>query len=550
MDSPRSASQSCAFRLNRPSLYLASFVVAVSLASLAYCYHAGIHNLHYDGVAHLNIARRIFDHVTPKYSHLGTIWLPLQHLLLLPLVQSDLLWSAGLAGSLISVLSFWLATYYLFRLGKSVFKEQWASLLATLAFVLNPNLLYLQTTALGEMLYVALFLGFIFFLERVTHSPSSSAVYCLATFAALASLSRYDGWILVIWGGIVLLWIDLRRQSRVSAFLPMLGRYLVVAPWGGILWLIYNKRAFGDPLSFLKGEYSTKARIGQIIAESGMSHYPPQHSIWNASLYYLDAVLFTSGLALLVLGSLGFLLYSLKNFKDSKFLASGFLFLFPPIFYVYHLFTGSGIIYVPSQPPFGVLNVRYTAIFLPALCFFLPASALAISEMSNRVAKFFMVRRESPHWISGRQRLLVCLLTLSYIGLQYLWQLRNGGQGVVFYQEAYVNGFERKKTSYDAAEYFGQNYDGRRILMDLSHHGIISQRALIPLVHFLSDTNPGRFEAAVSQPSAWVNWVVVQPGDAVWRFSLNFDDLKKHFDLVFETEGLLEQPLKIYRKRD
>ena len=45
-------------------------------------------NLDYgDAMAHLTIAQRITDSRAPGLSQLGTVWLPLPHLLLLPLVQ-------------------------------------------------------------------------------------------------------------------------------------------------------------------------------------------------------------------------------------------------------------------------------------------------------------------------------------------------------------------------------------------------------------------------------------------------------------------------------
>ena len=99
------------------------------------------------------------DHPVPHYSHLGTVWLPLQHLLLLPFVQNDFLWSTGLAGSIVSALAFCAACYCLFELSRLLHGSEWAGVLSAAAFVVNPNILYLQSTPLGEMLYIALFLA-------------------------------------------------------------------------------------------------------------------------------------------------------------------------------------------------------------------------------------------------------------------------------------------------------------------------------------------------------------------------------------------------------
>ena len=49
-----------------------------------------------DADAHLKIARRIVDSQTPGYEQIGTVWLPLLHLLMLPLVRVD---ACGATGS-------------------------------------------------------------------------------------------------------------------------------------------------------------------------------------------------------------------------------------------------------------------------------------------------------------------------------------------------------------------------------------------------------------------------------------------------------------------
>jgi hypothetical protein len=55
--------------------------------------------LYGDAVAHLHIARRIFDSLNPGFRQLGSVWLPLPHLLLLPFVQKMSWWQTGMAGA-------------------------------------------------------------------------------------------------------------------------------------------------------------------------------------------------------------------------------------------------------------------------------------------------------------------------------------------------------------------------------------------------------------------------------------------------------------------
>src|SRR5579875_2932540 len=53
-----------------------------------------------DAQAHINISRNLLDSRTPGYDQLGTVWLPLLHVISLPFVRSIWLWSTGLAGTI------------------------------------------------------------------------------------------------------------------------------------------------------------------------------------------------------------------------------------------------------------------------------------------------------------------------------------------------------------------------------------------------------------------------------------------------------------------
>ena len=106
-----------------------------------------------DAVAHLHIARRVFDSRTPRFSQLGSVWLPLPHILLIPFVQNYYWWVTGLAGILPSALAYIASCAGLYRLARRWLNPA-ASALALVFFALNPNLLYLETTAMTEPLFL------------------------------------------------------------------------------------------------------------------------------------------------------------------------------------------------------------------------------------------------------------------------------------------------------------------------------------------------------------------------------------------------------------
>ena len=72
--------------------------------------------LYGDAVAHINIARRVFDSRTPGLLQLGTVWLPLPHLLMIPFLLSDGWWRSGIGGSIPSLIAFVLGAAGIFRL--------------------------------------------------------------------------------------------------------------------------------------------------------------------------------------------------------------------------------------------------------------------------------------------------------------------------------------------------------------------------------------------------------------------------------------------------
>ncbi len=63
---------------------VAIVILAVAGASLRIFYALRLTNLYGDGIAHMEGARRIFDSLTPGMEEIGSVWLPLYHLVCAP----------------------------------------------------------------------------------------------------------------------------------------------------------------------------------------------------------------------------------------------------------------------------------------------------------------------------------------------------------------------------------------------------------------------------------------------------------------------------------
>src|ERR1017187_3356958 len=90
--------------------------IFVSIFSFLFYNRHGDVLLYGDAVAHINIARRVFDSKTPGLLQLGTVWLPLPHLLIMPFIISMRMWQSGTGGSIPSMAGFVLGVLGIFRL--------------------------------------------------------------------------------------------------------------------------------------------------------------------------------------------------------------------------------------------------------------------------------------------------------------------------------------------------------------------------------------------------------------------------------------------------
>src|SRR5579864_554247 len=150
----------------RDIFLVAQIATAISVISFFHHLQHGDLLLYGDAVAHINIARRVFDSRYPGLLQLGTVWLPLPHLLMVPLVAVNSWWRTGAAASIPSMAAYVLSVLGIFRLSRRAmvsvgFSSTTAKLTACFAaaiYGLNPNLLYLQATAMTEALYLALFI--------------------------------------------------------------------------------------------------------------------------------------------------------------------------------------------------------------------------------------------------------------------------------------------------------------------------------------------------------------------------------------------------------
>src|SRR5437879_13128527 len=137
---------------------VAQLAAAISIASFFYYLRHGDVLLYGDAVAHINIARRVFDSRTPGLLQLGTVWLPLPHLLMMPFLISDEMWRRGVGGSLPSMAAYVFGVVGMFRLMRGVLARagepdgaaRVAGWTAAAIYGANPNSICMLSTGMAE----------------------------------------------------------------------------------------------------------------------------------------------------------------------------------------------------------------------------------------------------------------------------------------------------------------------------------------------------------------------------------------------------------------
>lgn len=310
-----------------------------------------------DAESHLDIARRVIDSRTPGWPQLGTTWLPLPHLLMLPLVRNGWLWQTGLAGGIVSAFCMTLAATFLFTAMRRVFASSLAGWAAAAVFLLNPNTLYLGSIPMTEAAFFASLFGVLYFSTRFADTEGWGALIGLGIAAYAGTLTRYEMWFLLPFIAVYVALIGGARRWWAA------GSFCILAGAGPMLWLWHNWWYFDDALYFYRGPWSA-------LAIQGNLPYPGKDDWRLAAQYFLEAGKWIAGWPALIVGAAGLIAAAVRRaFWPLLLLA------LPPVFYIWSIHSKGLPVFVPNLEPHGWYNTRYAMAFLPLIA--LGAAALA-----------------------------------------------------------------------------------------------------------------------------------------------------------------------------
>jgi len=432
---------------------------------------------------------------------------------MLPFVVHDSLWRSGLAGAIPNAVCFVLAAVFLFAAMRRVFATP-AAWCAIGLFVLNPNALYLQSIPMTEAVFFATLMGVLFFSCRYRESQHLGDLNGTALMCLLATMTRYEGWILLPAAGLQILFLE-----RRDGYLRALGRFALfagIASAGIFWWLFYNWYLSGNALDFFNGPNSAMA------IQKGQPY--PGHGNWlEAIQYFFTAANLVNGWPLLLIGGAG-ILAALRQRTYWPMLLLGLW----PFFMVWSMHSSSQPIHIPTLPPFSWYNTRYALAMLPLLA----AGGGALMSLFKG---------------EGRAAYLIVVLGAGF------WLLHADHENWITWKESEQNSLARRPWTFAAAEYLRNH--ARPTDTFFSTFGDISGVFREAGIHFKRtltwDDNP-EWQAAANRPDLflWEDWAIAQRGDAVDQTVRRARDLGVKYDLVTEIIVPGATPIEIYRRHE
>ncbi len=508
------------YRINPWLIALLMLTIGVSLFSTWYSFQHHDILLYGDAYSHMLIARSVIDSISPGFGQLGGEWLPLPQLLMVPLIWNNFLWQTGLAGSIPSMIGYVITTTFLFLAAKRLTKSDLASFAGALIFVLNPNVVYLQTTPLSECVcFATIAMTGYFFL---VWAQEDHIVYLvLAGIAAFfATVTRFDGWALSVSLFVLAALIECIRRhhwKQIEATLLLIG---LLGSLGIILWFVWNKVIFGDPLHFLHSVYSSQSQTHTNFAQSATVH-----NVWESIRYYGFACFHNLGPVTCILGIAALVKFMIRRERFPEMLAT-LCYLAPLSFYIFSFYTGNVNILLPGVSE-RVFNARFgVAATLPAAIFF-----ATIASVGTRLPR---------HAI---QTVFQMLFTLLILG-QYLIITQNG---IITLQEGQYG--VSCQPSIGLNIYLAQHYNGHMILEDtyLVPPYQETQEVGINIRNVISSSANVTWKQALQNPAAFVDWVIISDRPLNSPYPVQVNTNAPSFQANF-TMVVYEQGLALYQK--
>ncbi len=480
----------------------------VSTLSFLLFYFNGLGLAYNDARSHLDIGRRVVENLKPGLAQIGSVWLPLPHFLMLFTVWNNFMWHSGLSGALVSMVSYIGSGLFIWLILKKLNLNLIGRLAGVFAFAANANILYLQSTAMTELLFIFTFCAA--FYEILCWYKSDKVWYLVkaAFWIMLSTLTRYDAWFLfIVITALVTLTSFFKRGFKSAE-----GTFLLFTTLGGfgiLLWFIWNFLIFGDPLFSFFGPYSAYAQQKQIYDAGELI---TKWNIGNSIKIYGLTLYYTIGLFNLLMATAGMLLLFVdRKINNTVKLAITIVLLSPLIYNVLALFFGHSIISIVNVFGDNWFNVRYGVVMLPTVAILI---GYFIQKVNNQMRYLLIPALLFAYFTS--------YFTVIPVTIQdALW-------GASSKNVSQVSGWLKKNAA--------SNQD--KIYIAAGSHDAIIFTSGYQMERFIHEGTGQYFKNAGSDPTHWVRYVVTRTYDlqdaTFYALKDNPEFLK--YDLVLKGE--------------
>jgi len=499
-------------------------LVSISFFTFLYFFQDGKNLPYADAISRLNIARKVIDNITPGLPQVGNVWLPLPQLLMLPFVWNDYLWHSGIAGYLMSGISFIITGIFIYKSAYLITKSYLASVFSVLIFALNINILYLQTTAMSESIFLASLAATIYFLLAWLHKKNDLYLIPAALSVSAMTLIRYEG-LAVLLSSITLVFIysfiKYRKFKKVEGKFIL---YTTLACLGFFLWTLYLTVIFGNPL-YWKEYYATPQATGG--AEAAFTQAKP---FFIAVSQYFTSFSWMIGIipTLFTIISIPIMLFVCFKKKSWDFLVllmplSIFLFMVltlqrnTPI--VQPGLTIENIMAGNTSEGTG-FNIRYGLLLLPWIAI---------------LCAYLLIWR---NWI------IKTILFVIFLGIF-------STQVYTYFYPNFTLIYKIPENIYDKpfvqnVNWMKENYDGGKILISAGSQEDEMFMMGLPYKTYIHEGTNKYWKESVDNPSRYAKWVVIDYGhnsDNVAKQMNREDILEREYKLVYQ-----ENQLKVFKK--
>ncbi len=463
-------------------LFMLFWVLSIfSVASFLVFYLNGMGLAYNDARSHLNIGRRVVEGLKPGFAQLGSVWLPLPHLLMVPTIWSNFMWHSGLSGAIQSMSSYLAVSVIIFLFLRRLGVGLLGSTVGMLVFATNLNVLYLQSTAMTELLLMATMTIGVYELLMWFKDEKILSLIMASFWIMLSTLIRYDGWFLFLFSfGMVVLFVLRKYGFKTAKGVAIF--FCTMASFGILLWFVWNLLIFKDPLYFAFGPYSARAQQKQLESAGNLI---TKSNLVLSLQYYTYAVNYNSGTFLMLLGVIGGGLLWLDKKIPMRLRYAALALLSPFMFNVIALFLGHSVLFIQGLSGNSWFNIRYGILMMPSIAIF-------VGYLFHRATAIRPV-------LLGLLSFVVIISHISNDAVT-LDDARYGASGKNVTE---VSGWLRENA---------EKKEGFVLISAASHDAIIFSSGL-PMARFIHEGTGKYWDKAIARPDVWARWIIMRTND-------------------------------------